>query len=76
MTRKRRAPLYEEDNVLNAIKDVQEGSSQRKAAQKWGIPQPVLSNRIHGVISKADTIQPAQKLTATEEDKIAKWILR
>ncbi|KAL7952163.1 hypothetical protein V8C34DRAFT_299964 [Trichoderma compactum] len=37
-----------EKAILSALKDVQNGISQRKAAQRWGIPRITLQTRLNG----------------------------
>ncbi|KAK6063722.1 transposase [Seiridium cupressi] len=76
MPAKRKAPSYSKDDLLNAYLEVDKGASQKKAAQKWGVPRTVLSDRLHGRLSKADTIHPKQRLLPAEEDQIVIWILR
>jgi hypothetical protein len=68
---------YTEDNVIDAIFDVTDnGLSQNKSAQKHGVPQQTLSRRLAGLPSQFEISQPSQRLSASQEDKLAQWILR
>lgn len=38
---------YSDDSLQSALKDVADGVSQRKAAQRWGIPRATLQGRLN-----------------------------
>lgn len=42
MASERRAPFYDEDDVLNAYLEVDGGRLSSRTAQKWGIPRSVI----------------------------------
>ncbi|KAJ4175462.1 hypothetical protein NW767_15841 [Fusarium falciforme] len=68
---------YTEDDVIKAILDVTDnGLSQNQSAQKHGIPQPTLSNRLRGVPPKSEVTHPAQLLSKPQESRLVSWILR
>ncbi|KAJ3469835.1 hypothetical protein MRS44_003900 [Fusarium solani] len=68
---------YTEDDVIEAILDVTDnGLSQNQSAQKHGIPQPTLSNRLRGVPPKSEVTHPAQLLSKSQESRLVSWILR
>jgi len=63
--------------VTDAILEVTDnGLSQYKAAQKYGVPQTTLSKRMRGQGAQGDQLQPGQRLTRNQEDHLATWILR
>jgi hypothetical protein len=77
MTSKRPHRVYTEESLANAIFDVTDnGLSQYRAAQKWGVPQQTISNRLKGQTALADQIQPKQHLSKSQEAKLVSWILR
>ncbi|OBS16091.1 hypothetical protein FPOA_27761 [Fusarium poae] len=68
---------YTVSNVVDAMLDVSDnGLSQYQAAQKHGIPPATLSDRLRGLPSKSDIIQPAQLLSKSQETRLVTWILR
>ncbi|KAJ3454563.1 hypothetical protein MRS44_013163 [Fusarium solani] len=68
---------YTEDNVIDAILDVTDnGLLQNQAAQKNGMPQTTLSDRLRGVPSRSEVTQPAQLLSKSQGSRLVTWILR
>jgi predicted XRE-type DNA-binding protein len=77
MTSKRPHRVYTEESLANAIFDITDnGLSQYRVAQKWGVPQQTISNQLKGQIALADQIQPKQHLSKSQEAKLVSWILR
>ena len=77
MPRKKPRRTYTEDAVAEALLDVTDnGLSQRKADEKWGVPQQTLSARLRGQGALADQEQPKQRLSKSQEDRLVTWILR
>jgi transposase len=68
-------PKYSENTILSAIKDVENGISQRKAAQRWGIPRSTLNNRLHGIVTRNAANEHKQRLSKQEEYHLVQWIL-
>src|SRR5512146_2160390 len=70
-------PRYTEDDLQAAISAVNDGTSIRRAATQWGVPFSTLRNRIKsGHRPKGEYEALAlQKLSPTQEDHLAKWIL-
>jgi hypothetical protein len=63
--------------MLEAVFEVTDnGLSQNKAAQKWGIPTTSLSARLQGRAAIGEQNQPGQLLSKRQEDRLAQWILR
>ena len=68
---------YTENDVIEAILDVTDNDlSQHQAAQKHGMPQTTLSDRLRGLPSKSEATQPAQLLYKSQEARLVTWILR
>ncbi|KAF4438764.1 hypothetical protein F53441_12724 [Fusarium austroafricanum] len=68
---------YTEEDVIQAVLDVTDNDlSQNQAAQKNGVPQTTLSDRLRGLPSKSEVTQPAQLLSKSEESRLVTWILR
>ncbi|RKK81113.1 hypothetical protein BFJ71_g15730 [Fusarium oxysporum] len=68
---------YTEDDVIEAMLDVTDnGLSQHEAAQKHGMPQTTLSDRLRGIPPKPEVIHPAQLLSKSQETRLVTWILR
>jgi hypothetical protein len=77
MAPKRPRRVYTEEDMIDAIQDITEnGMSQYRAAQKYGIPQQTISSRITGQTALANQIQPKQHLSKNQEAHLASWILR
>lgn len=70
-------PRYTEDDLQAAISAVNNGTSIRQAATQWDIPFSTLRNRIKsGHRPKGEYEALAlQKLSASQEAHLAKWIL-
>jgi hypothetical protein len=63
--------------MVDAIFNITEnGLSQHRAAQKYGIPQQTISTRFHGQTALDDQVQPNRHLSRNQEAKLASWILR
>ncbi|KAJ0132716.1 Uncharacterized protein HZ326_24203 [Fusarium oxysporum f. sp. albedinis] len=68
---------YTEEDVIQAMLDVTDnGLSQNQAAQKNGVPQTTLSDRLRGLPSRSEITQPAQLLSNSQESRLVTWILR
>ncbi|KAL9562904.1 hypothetical protein ACKAV7_013090 [Fusarium commune] len=68
---------YTEENVIQAMLDVTDnGLSQNQTAQKNGVPQTTLSDRLRGLPSRSEITQPAQLLSKSQESRLIIWILR
>ncbi|KAL9575810.1 hypothetical protein ACKAV7_000052 [Fusarium commune] len=68
---------YTEDNVIEAMLDVTDNRlSQHEAAQKHGMPQTTLSDRLRGIPPKSEVIHPGRLLSKSQEARLITWILR
>lgn len=67
---------YTEDDMLDAYLDVTDNHvSIRKAAQMHGIPHQTLSDRLQGTHAQKDQVQPGQRLSPAQEQRLVTWIL-
>lgn len=66
---------YPENNLQSAIRDVEAGVSQRKAAERWGIPRTTLRDRLSGAKTRAMEAETRQRLSRVQEARLTKWIL-
>ncbi|CAG9953199.1 unnamed protein product [Clonostachys rosea f. rosea IK726] len=66
---------YLETNLQLAIRDVEAGDSQRKAAARWGVPRTSLRNRIAGRKTRQQEAETRQRLSKVQEVRLTKWIL-
>ncbi|RYC77805.1 hypothetical protein BFJ63_vAg19321 [Fusarium oxysporum f. sp. narcissi] len=68
---------YTEDDVIKAMLDVTDnGLSQHEAAQKHGMPQTTLSDRLRGIPPKSEVTHPSRLLSKSQEARLITWILR
>ncbi|KDN60766.1 hypothetical protein CSUB01_05958 [Colletotrichum sublineola] len=63
--------LYTKDKVNQAIQDVLDGASTRQASRRWGVPRSTIHNRIHGIQSRDTAFIDLQRLSQTQESKLA-----
>ncbi|PNP53918.1 hypothetical protein FNYG_15664 [Fusarium nygamai] len=69
--------VYTEKDVIDAILDMTEGSlSQYQASDKYKVPQPVLLKRPSGHKSRKESTHPHQRVSASQEDYVVRWLLR
>lgn len=64
-----------ESAILSALKDIENGISQRKAAQRWGIPRTTLQSRLNGRQARSDAYESYQRLSKEQECHLVGWIL-
>lgn len=68
-------PPYSEEFIASAIEDVENGISQRKAAQRWGIPRSTLQERLSGRVTRSEANEHRQRLSRYQETHLVQWIL-
>jgi 4-hydroxybenzoate polyprenyltransferase len=68
-------PKYSEESIRSAINDVENGISQRKAAQRWKIPRTTLQERLNGRTTRKESHEFCQRLSEQQESHLAQWIL-
>jgi hypothetical protein len=68
---------YTENDMAEAILDVTDnGCSPPQAAHRRGVPRRTLIDRLHGGGAVKDQIQPHRRLSKSQEDRLAFWVLR
>ena len=68
-------PSYSEIDIENAIKEVQNGISQRVAAQRYGIPRTTLRYRYEGGETHQSSHEHYQRLSKQQEGHLRDWVL-
>ena len=68
--------LYTEDDIQNALTDLQKGATLRGAAARHSIPHTTLQGRLNGAQTARQAHTDQQRLSAIQEDQLEQWILR
>ena len=63
-------PLYTEDDVQYALRDIANGKSERKASLDWGVPRSTIQQRILGRLPRAEAYAHKQRLAAVQEQRL------
>ena len=66
---------YTNEDIKNALQDVKNGLSQRKAASRNGVPRQTLRDRIAGALPHSEAHKHQQKLSEVQEQYLRDWIL-
>ena len=61
--------------MREACKAVQGGARIRKTARKYHVPPSTLRDRLKGVLPHSVAHQDFQRLSTTQEDRLAEWVL-
>ncbi|CCF46217.1 hypothetical protein CH063_15040 [Colletotrichum higginsianum] len=64
---------YTENEVNQALEAISNGQSVRKAAQQYGVPRSTLQHRLQGTQARAAAFSDLQRLTVSQEAKLAEW---
>lgn len=67
-------PSYTEDHITQALEEVAQGQSIKKAAMKWGVPRSTLQSRMRGTQSRDIAFSDQQRLSPTDEGHLATWV--
>jgi hypothetical protein len=67
---------YTEDDVQNALTDLNNGFALATAATRNGVPRNTLRGRLNGAQSHRHAHCDEQRLTAVQEEHLELWILR
>jgi hypothetical protein len=67
-------PPYTENALLAALNAVSTGTSIRRAARDYGVPRATLQDRRAGRQARSDAHTHRQKLSPTQESRLADWI--
>ncbi|KAF4440562.1 hypothetical protein F53441_12267 [Fusarium austroafricanum] len=77
MPRSRLRWKYTEEDMAEAILDVTDnGFSPPQAAHRRGVPRSTLIDRLNGRGAVKEQIHPHRRLSKSQEDRLALWILR
>ncbi|KAM5529808.1 hypothetical protein FOXYSP1_17652 [Fusarium oxysporum f. sp. phaseoli] len=77
MPRSRLRWKYTEEDMAEAILDVTDnGFSPPQAAQRRGVPRSTLIDRPNGRGAVKEQVHPYRRLSKSQEDRLAFWILR
>ena len=68
-------PDYNEESILFALQDINNGLSQRKAAALYKIPRSTLQERLNGRQTHSQGAEGLQRLTKWQESHLTKWVL-
>jgi hypothetical protein len=67
---------YNEDDIADDILAItEEGVSLVRAAQQYGVPKSTLSDRMKDQGAQAQQLQPNQRVSIKDEDRIKQWVL-
>ena len=66
---------YTEQSLQQAINNVAQGKSQRKAAQDHGVPRSTLQSRLYGHEKATQAHSHELKLSPAQEEFLNSWIL-
>ena len=65
---------YTENDLQNALVDIQKGMTVREAARIWGIAETTLRRRFHGAEPRKVAKAHCQRLSPCQEESLAQWI--
>jgi hypothetical protein len=57
-------PLYTEDDVQCALRDIANGKSERKASLDWGVLRSTIQQRILGRLPRAEAYAHKKRLAS------------
>ncbi|KAH0491906.1 hypothetical protein TgHK011_003308 [Trichoderma gracile] len=64
----------DEDAISSALTDVKNGTSQRKAAKRWGVSRTTLQKRLKGSQPRCDAYENLQTLSKEQESLLVQWV--
>ena len=67
---------YTEDDVQNALTDLQQGVALATAATRHGVPRNTLRGRLNGAQPYRYAHSDEQRLSAIQEEQLESWVLR
>jgi 4-hydroxybenzoate polyprenyltransferase len=67
---------YTEEDVQNALADLESGVPLATAATRHGVPRTTLRRRFNGAQPHRHAHEGAQRLTPVQEEHLVKWILQ
>ncbi|KAF4784241.1 hypothetical protein HER10_EVM0005940 [Colletotrichum scovillei] len=66
-------PQYTEDQLRQALEDISNGKSQKRASLEYGIPRSTLQLRLQGGQTRKVAFADWQRLSPDQESKLAQW---
>ncbi|KAI3532057.1 transposase [Colletotrichum abscissum] len=67
-------PQYTEDQLRQALEDISNGKSQKRASLEYGIPRSTLQLRLQGGQTRRVAFSDWQRLSPDQETKLAQWV--
>ena len=67
---------YTENDVQNALADVQNGGAVATASDRHGVPRTTLRDRLNGARSCRHAHEDEQRLSTVQEERLERWILQ
>ena len=67
---------YTENDIQNALADIQNGRALRTAATVHGVPRNTVRGRLNGAQSCRYAHEDKQRLSTVQEERLERWILR
>ena len=67
---------YTENDVQNALINLQNGVALATTATYYGVPRNTLRGRLDGAQSCQDAHETEQRLSVVQEERLERWILR
>jgi predicted DNA-binding protein (UPF0251 family) len=64
-----------EQNIASAIDEINSGSTQHDAAERWDIPQSTIYSRLHGATSKIEALLHTRRLSLLQETFLINYYL-
>ena len=68
-------PLYTEDDVQYALRDVVNGKSVRMVSLDWGVPRGTLQHKILDTLPKKEAFANLQRLAPVQKKRLTDWVL-
>jgi 4-hydroxybenzoate polyprenyltransferase len=67
-------PTYSEQDLQEALADIQDGMGLGEASRKYMIPKSTLHGRLHNARPRAEAFERYQALSKVQEDRLAQFI--
>lgn len=69
-------PIYTEQDIKNALQDIQNGVSVHQATRRHGVPRGTIRGRINGAQPHQQAHSNQLRLSEIQEEQLKNWILR
>ena len=67
---------YTENDVQNALADIQNRGAVATASDRHGVPRTTLRDRLNGARSCRHAHEDEQRLSTIQEERLKRWILQ